>query len=211
MRIKFTLEKFIGKRDMSNIINTLSLDLIQAYVKYQNLSSMKPDDLFKAVSLQVGGDGKSIDRETLNNYMKSASSNTADLSQLRLIQKNWYQISNGEEKITAENMSDKNSTKLLFSAVTSNVSAAIQKATSVVNSPETSLSSSDRIYSYLVDSAAKGINATSSSQYDLLISYLGELLSCNSDENSNSDSIDAVINMLAKMKEASMNTVTFTV
>jgi hypothetical protein len=196
---------------MSNIINTLSLDLIQAYAKYQNLSSMKTDDLFKAVSLQVGGDGKSIEKETLDNYIKSASSDTADLSELKLIQRNWYELSKGEETITSENMTDKNSTKLLFSAVTSNVSSAIRKAASVVNSPETSLSSSDKIYSYLVDSAAKSSKGTSSSQYDLLISYLSELLSCNSDENSNSDSIDAVINMLAKMKEASMNTVTFTV
>ncbi|MBP7212223.1 hypothetical protein KBA27_05250, partial [bacterium] len=169
------------------------------------------DDAFRAISLQIGGDGKTITKDTLDSFIKNADSDVADLAQLKTLQSNWYKVSSGEEEISADNFSsNKDYSKLLFSALTSNISSALT-TTTASNNEETELSATDKIYSQLIDSALNTSDSTSSTQYDWLNSYLTDLLSNNSSDSDNSDAIDTVINLLAKLQQNSMNTVNFTI
>ena len=194
---------------MSTTIDSLSSGLIQSYINYGSMSSFSTDDMFRSVSMQVGGDGKSITKDELDTYIKNAGSDVADLSQLKVMQTNWDTISGDEDSITSSDMKDY--TKLLTSAISSNISQKINSNASSLLSEDTSLSATDKIYGYLIDSAVNGSNSTTTSGYDLLNSYLSELLSNNSYESDNSDEIDAVINMIGAMQEASLSTVSFEV
>src|SRR5574344_113002 len=163
----------------SSNVSTLSSGLIQSYINYSPLSSVSTEDTFRAISLQIGGDGNTITKDTLDSYIENADSDTADLAQLKTLQSSWYKISSGNEEISPEDISsNKDYKNLFFSALTSNISSTINSS-SLLTDEETSLSATDKVYGYLIDAAVNGSTGTNSSQYDLLNSYLSKLLSAN--------------------------------
>src|SRR5574344_251615 len=192
-------------------INTLGSGIIKSYLNYAKLSSVSTEDAFRAISLQVGGDGSKIDKETLDSFIANADEDTADLSQLKTLQKNWYKISSGDEEISAKNVtSNKEYSNLFFSALTSKISKDVSSFTTTSTSSETSSSTTDKIYSFLIDSAINCNSSSTSTKYDLLNSILNSLLSSDSTDD-NSDAIDTVVNLIAAMQQSSMNTVSYNI
>lgn len=176
-------------------ISTLSTDFIQNYSKYvtgASANKVSTEDMFKKLSEQMGGDGKTITKDELDSYIENADEDMSStkLDALKSLQSNWDTISNGEDSITFSDVKDSGSTNLLGLAYTSDV----------VSSLKASESTTSDVLGSLVNSALNG----TSTQSDVS-SYLTTLLSENSATNDNSDEIDAVVNLLAKYGPNNMN------
>jgi len=63
----------------------------------------KSDDAFKQLSLDAGGDGKSISKNQLQSLIDEAQENGKDTGDLESLLSNFDKISNGSEKISLTN------------------------------------------------------------------------------------------------------------
>ncbi len=175
---------------MTKIYN-ISPGFLQAYLTSQDKSKLTPEEIFKRLSFEMGGDGKTITRKQLDDYIDKADSGLIKIDKNRLlalkrIQKNWDKISKGEDSIIYDDM--KNYTALLLATVNGSFTA-----TEIDGSKSFS---EDDIYDYLVDyldlSSKEEITESD------LASYLNELIANSSDENdSNIELIAAVTNLIA--------------
>lgn len=88
------------------MIKNISAGLIQTYINFRSKTKLTPEEMFKMLSLELGGDGEKITKKQLDDYIKKAESgqfkNVSEkkISLLRELQKNWDTISNGKDNIT---------------------------------------------------------------------------------------------------------------
>lgn len=101
-------------------IQNISAGFIETFANIKGKKKLTPDEMFKKLSLEMGGDGKTITKKQLNDYIKSASSGKIKIGEpkltaLKMMQKNWDTISNGKDSITLDDL--KNYTTLLGMAM----------------------------------------------------------------------------------------------
>lgn len=92
-------------------IQNISAGFIETYVNVQGKKKLTLDEMFKRLSLEMGGDGKTITKKQLDDYINNASSGKIKvgepkLTALKMMQKNWDTISGGKDSITVDNMKD---------------------------------------------------------------------------------------------------------
>lgn len=93
---------------MVNSINGDSLTTLLKQISSKAQSS--DDDLFKKLSEDVGGDGKTITKKQLEDYIAKVESDTTGtedkgkLGFLKQLDKNWDKISNGSDSITSADL-----------------------------------------------------------------------------------------------------------
>ncbi|MDD3435908.1 MAG: hypothetical protein PHC64_02030 [Candidatus Gastranaerophilales bacterium] len=175
---------------MTKIYN-MSAGFLQTYMAYVGKDELDLEEVFKRLSYELGGDGKTITKGQLNNYIDKAESGIIDvdskkLSALIRIQDNWDNISGGDDEITFEEM--QKYAPLLIATLTGNfeVTEIGDSETSVV----------DAIYDYLVDYL--DLDSRDEVTKEDLTSYLSELVSNPLDEtDSDSDLIGALTNLIA--------------
>lgn len=199
---------------MSNV-SGLSNGLIKAYTVFQSTNSLSTKDMFKSLSLDVGGDGKAITKKQLDAYVDKAKSgdisvSDSKLSALKSLQENWDKISGGKDSITADNMKDYS--KILVKTVLDDFTTAPDSksadSTKTSDSQKAAPQSSkngfiDDIDAYLIKSAlGTSVNNASSSD---LNSYLKTLLTGTSDENddTNANLIASLTNLIANRNSSS--------
>lgn len=182
-------------------INSISSSLIQSYVNYQAKKELTPQNMFQMLSIELGGDGETITKTQLDTYIKSAKDGTikvsnAELGALKTLQDKWDTISGGKDSITFGDMA--NYTTLLVSIVTSGIVGADDS-----DSATSSMSSTDKIKAYLIDSALKG--SAGDNSVSGATSLLQTLLKGTTDtkDDSNSEIIAALVNFIADSKSSS--------
>jgi len=95
---------------MSTIWN-ITPSFIQAYEIAHSVKKMSQEEMFKRLSIMMGGDGTSITKKQLDNYISQAEKGDvkvtkSGMSALRSMQQNWDTISGGKDSITFADMKD---------------------------------------------------------------------------------------------------------
>ena len=191
-------------------VSGLSTSLINAYNVFQSTKTLSTADMFKSLSLELGGDGTKITKDQLNTYIKNAESGSTKvsddtLSALKNLQTNWDTISGGEDSITADDMKNYSSllVKTVLNGFTSSTDTDSTSSTSDSTSSATSSSTITDINAYLIESALS--TSTSDTSTSSLTSCLKTLLTGTSDENddSNANLIATLTNLIANRTSTS--------
>lgn len=175
------------------MIYNISSSFLQNYVNFHGKTKLTVEEMFKRLSLEMGGDGSSITKKQLDSYIDKADSGSISvskqkLSALKQIQKNWDTISKGEDAITAENMKD--FVMLLVATMTDSFE--------VVDNTEAN--NPNDIYEYLLESM--GITDLDEATNADLSNQLNTLLSSDSSDDAIGDAIDSIINIMAARESA---------
>ena len=172
-------------------IYNVSAGFIQLCENFLGQKQIDSEGIFKRLSLEMGGDGESITKDQLNNYINKAESGNikvdkSKLQALKKIQENWNSISNGDDSITYDEMS--NHVGLLLATVSSDVIEIVQNT-------EEKTSKVDAIYDYLTDYL--GLSSKDDVKESDLTSYLNDIIAGASDEDdSDSELIGTLINLI---------------
>lgn len=92
-------------------IQNISAGFIETFENIKGKKKLTTEEMFKRLSLEMGGDGKTITKKQLDDYINNASSGKIKvgepkLTALKMMQKNWDKISGGKDSITADNLKD---------------------------------------------------------------------------------------------------------
>lgn len=93
------------------MVNSINGDSLTTLLKQISSKAQNSDDeLFKKLSEDVGGDGKTITKQQLEDYIAKVESNASvtedkgKLGFLKQLDKNWDKISNGSDSITSADL-----------------------------------------------------------------------------------------------------------
>lgn len=173
----------------------VSAEMILAFVKYNGKKKMSMEEMFKSLSLEMGGDGKTITKNQLSSYIRKAENGTVKINATRLkalknMLKNWDNISTDGKNITFGDL--KNLPMLLFNA-------AVGDFDDSKKTKDDEESDKFDIKEYL--KTALNLSEDDEITKSDLEAHLKSLLSETSDENS--DLIDNMVNTLASYESAS--------
>lgn len=184
----------------STTSTTIGTGSVARYISSTSTSQLDAKTLFKKLSIDVGSDGKNITEDQLNSYISKAQSgkvsvSSDELNALKDIQKNWDTLSNGSSSITYSDMAG-NTDMLTSMAGTT----ATTSSTSALNLTQ---SSTDEVYSYLINSALS--SGSSNNTGSNLSSMLKTLLTGTTDENddANAELVAQLTNLIAESKTKS--------
>lgn len=177
---------------MSKIYN-ISAGFLQICENYLGKKKISLEDVFKKLSYEMGGDGKTITKKQLNDYINNAEKGLIKVDKNRLnalknIQKNWDKISKGNDSISFEDM--KGFEALLMATVVGTFTEAEIKS-------EKDSTLIEEIYDLLKKSL--NIEDKSEIKKEDLIDYLNNILSekTEDEDNLNSEIIDTLVNMIS--------------
>lgn len=175
---------------MSSISN-INLGFLESYINFHSKTKLTTEDMFKSLSIEMGGDGKAITKSQLDSYIDKAESGSIKigkqkLSALKQIQKNWDTISKGEDSISVSNMEGRE--MLLASAMVDGF-----ESIDIADGKNNFISD---IHKYLLENL--GISDLKKVSNADLNSYLHTLLSDDSDDDAIGDAIDSLINLMAE-------------
>jgi len=170
------------------MINSISAGLIKNYVTLQSKTQLTTEDMFKSLSLELGGDGTSITKDQLNNYIEKADSGSIVVSKdklnaLKSIQNKWDEISSKKDSVTAADF--KYYAVLLLQTNSGATTTIDEKFT---------LPKAD-FFKYLME--LMGSDGTGVSKNDLT-SYLKSLIASDSEQTDNSNEIAMTTDLLAE-------------
>lgn len=181
----------------------VSAEMILAFVKYHGKKKVSLQEMFKSLSLEMGGDGKTIKKDQLSSYIKKAESGAVKLSPSRLkalkkMLENWDKISKDGENITFADLKDM--PMLLFNAAVGDDFSDSDKKKKTDKFDNTDKFD---LKEYL--KTALNISDDNEINKSDLESHLKTLLSDTSNETPGelSDLIDNMVNILASLDTAS--------
>lgn len=176
------------------MVNGVSAEMILAFAKFHGKKKATLSEMFKSLSLEMGGDGKTITKEQLSSYVRKAENGTIKINKTRLealkkMLDNWDNISKDGKNITFADL--KGMPMLLFNAVVGDLNDSDKEKKS---------DESDKFD--IKDYLKTVLNIAEDEEFTQadLESHLKSLLSDTSDENS--DLIDNMVNVLASYETA---------
>lgn len=186
-------------------INGISKDnLLGNYLNSTSNKNLNAKEIFKELSLDVGGDGKTITKKQLDSYIekvteaKASKTDTTtvsdeELNGLKTLQKNWDKIADGSDKIGFSNVSAAG-----FKSALTEMDSADKK----VDMSQFKVTSKKDIDDYLMNSALSF--SVKDSETDAK-SMLKRLLTGSTDENDdfNANTIAKLTNMIESYKTKS--------
>lgn len=91
------------------MVSGVSAEMILAFKKYSGNKKATLQEMFKSLSVEMGGDGNSITKSQLNSYIQKAESGAVNISPTRLqalkkMLANWDNISQDGDNITFADM-----------------------------------------------------------------------------------------------------------
>jgi len=178
---------------MTRIYN-MSAGFLLAYMEHVGKDDIDLQEEFKRLSYEMGGDGKTITKDQLDNYIKKADAGLIDVDKTKLkalkrIQNNWDNIANGDNTLTFEEM--KKYAALLLATLNGTFTA-----TEIEENEEKS-SLKDAIFDYLTDYL--GLSDKEEVQESDLTAYLNELISdkTSTEDGTNDELIGTLTNLIA--------------
>lgn len=178
-------------------IYSMSPGFLLAYKEAFNKGKVDMEEVFKNLSFEMGGDGNSITKKQLDDYISKADNGVVKLDKTRLaalkrIQKHWETISSDGDSITYSDF--KNCMVLLAATMDGNFE--------VTEIEDKKNSIREDLYNYLTDFF--DLESVKDVKKSHLESFLNELLSNDSSQNDNSDDFIAeIVNIIASSKEMS--------
>lgn len=179
---------------MSEIVG-FGANLLKVYYSCQERGVMSMEEMFKSLSLSLGGDGEKITKKDLDKYIENADKGLVDVGKtklraLKMIQKNWGTISQDKDYITLSDMKDYSF--LLIMAVYGDTSAS---------DPSNELTTEDeqKDTAIIEDLMKNTKDCTPSEVCDKLANLLKDLLNGTDDtsDEENANLIAAVTNLIA--------------
>lgn len=182
-------------------IYSISSGFLISYMESKDKDGLDMEKIFKRLSFEMGGDGKSITKNQLSDYIKNAESgliavDSAKLKALKTILNNWDTISNGSDSITYEDIKK-------YSAL---LAATMDGEFTKTEIKDKTPSLKNEILDYLKNYYKLGSKSEISQPH--LEKFLSDLLaqkgqSTNANSDIESDLIDTVTNMLASSAKTS--------
>lgn len=171
------------------MVSSISAGMILAFTKFHGKKKPTMEEMFKSLSLEMGGDGKTITKSQLDSYIQKAENGTIEVNPTRLkalkkMQKDWDNISKDGETITFADL--KSMPMLLFNAVVGDFSDSD-------NNKKTDEDDKFDIKNYL--KTALNLSEDDEVKKSDLESHLKTLLSETSEDNT--DLIDTITNLIA--------------
>lgn len=171
----------------------VSAEMILAFKKFSGNKKATLQDMFKSLSFEMGGDGKTITKEQLSSYVRNAQNGTIKLNPTRLkalkkILENWDNISKDGKSITYTDL--QSMPMLLFNAAVGDLDNSDKKK----KADDEDKSEKFDIEKYLKE--ALNIPEDGEIKKSDLESHLKTLLSDTSEEI-NTDLTDALTNLIA--------------
>lgn len=175
---------------MSSVSN-INPGFLQSYINFHSKVKLTIDEMFKRLSLEMGGDGKTITKSQLDSYIEKAEKHSIKISRKKLlalkqIQKNWGTLSKGEDSINTGNLEGHEAL----------LAATMADGFESVEISDNLNSKVSEIYKYLFENL--GISDLKDTPDSELNSYLQALLSEDSDDDAIGDAIDSLINLMAE-------------
>lgn len=187
---------------MSTIWN-ISPSFIQAFEIVHSVKKMSQEEMFKRLSLMMGGDGQSIKKSQLDNYIKQAEEgdvkvSKSGMSALKSMQQNWDTISGGKDSITFADMKDYPTLLTMAFAGSFTMSVTPDESTSKTKEAEETEKTTDNKTKETPNTPDK-TTISSDTSVDDLNSMLKDALGGTTDANddSNADLIATLTNMIA--------------
>lgn len=188
----------------SGLSNVGSNSLLSGYLDSTSNADLNTKDIFKKLSIDVGGDGKSMTKDQLDSYVKNAEDkkngtvkiSDNELKALKTMQSKWDTIAKGGDSITYANMSGSKD-------ILKSMDSPDDISKKVDLSSLKSASSIDDVDAYLMNAAlSTSININKGSDAS---SMLKSLLTGTSDKNddANADLIATLTNIIANSKKTS--------
>jgi len=174
--------------------------LVGKYVDSTTPEKASAKEIFQKLSVDVGGDGKSITKAQLDTFISDAKSGKVTISDeemksLTTLQKNFSKIADGGDKITYAGVSK--------AGFKDTLTAMVPEKAASSDIEQQFADSTAAAYSKIVKAALNGIG--NSDKSTSLSSMLNTLLSGNTDENddSNANLIATLTNLIANSKSTS--------
>lgn len=183
-------------------ISNISSGMILASENIRASKKMSADEMFKILSVMMGGDGKTITKKQLDDYIDKAASGSIKISDsgmkaLKSIQANWDDIA-GDGPLTSAMLKDY--TALLTTAFAAVITAETSGEKTASQAPEQTANPNiiEDINSYLMN-AALNFSTEEGSETSGLQSMLKTLLGGTTDENddTNANLIASITNLIA--------------
>lgn len=179
------------------MIHNMSAGFIQLFANWHYTHKVSLEDVFKRLSFELGGDGKTITKDQLDSYISNAEKGSIKigkqkLSVLKQIQSNWNTISNGDDSIDFGDMQKYG--VLLVLAFADEGGEASEDESSRNNESVNSLIQKMNL------SNADELKSVSENDLNL---YLKKLLSDDSGDESNIDAVAILTNLIASSKASS--------
>lgn len=178
------------------MLYNISASLLVNYMSFQGKTKLTLDEMFKRLSLELGGDGKTITKKQLNDYIAKADSGQLDVGKSKLkalknIQKNWDDLFAGKDSITVSDM--EKCPVLLMNVFTGDIDK--------IETPEKKSSDDENeLYEYLKSNL--NIDEEKVTK-DGLSKYLQSLIAESSEENDNANDIGLITNLIANFETIS--------
>lgn len=187
---------------MTKLYN-ISPGFLITYQAYAGKEKLDMEEVFKRLSFELGGDGKTINKKALDEYIAKADSggikvDKHKLKALKDIQKNWDEISQGKDNITYEDI--KKYPTLLAQTLMGDFTEIElpDKKPPEENEKADEVSISDAIYDYLMDYL--DLDNKDEIKKSDLENYLNELVTNSTEENdTNSELTGELIGALTNM------------
>lgn len=178
---------------MTDIYN-ISPGFLVTYMTYQGKDKIDMKEVFKRLSLEMGGDGETISKKQLDDYINKADSgdikvDSSKLKALKKIQQGWDNISGGKDSISYEDI-EKYPTLL---------AATLSGGFTVTEIQDSNEAMSDAIYDYLAHKL--GLSSKDEVTETHLNDYLKELISTSQDSDTNNELIGALTNLIASSQK----------
>lgn len=169
-----------------SVIYNVNASFLQNYINFHGKHKLDMKEMFKRLSLEMGGDGEKITKEQVNSYINKAENGQIEvdkrkLSALKQLQRNWKEVSGGNDYITEDNLA---SNMGIFLSLFSSSFETVENTDNNESKKE--------LFNFLsekMNSGSEGISKTN------LKSYLKTLISKDS-ENNNDNEIAFITNLL---------------
>lgn len=178
------------------MVSNISAEMLLSFINYHGKKKVSMEEMFKNLSLEMGGDGSKITKSQLDAYIKKAESGSIKISKAKLkalkkLQANWDQISKGKDSVTYSDLKD--FPVLLANAVIGDFEDPDKedKKDKSDNSDEYKLNINDYLKKAFDISDANEITKSE------LESHLQSLLADSSNDEANSDLVDLFTNLIA--------------
>lgn len=176
------------------MISNISAEMILGFIKYHGKKKVTLAEMFKSLSLEMGGDGKTITKKQLDDYIRKAETGIIKVSKSRLkalkkMQANWDKLSKDGNSINFADLKD--FPMLLVNATVGDFE----------DSDNESKEKTDDLDKYKLDindlKKIIGVAENSEITKSDVESYLQSILSEPSNDDSNSDLVDSLTNFVA--------------
>jgi len=175
----------------------VSAEMILGFVKFHGKRKVTLAEMFKSLSLEMGGDGTKITKKQLDSYIQKAENGSVKISKAKLkalkkIQEHWDKISKDGENITFGDL--QGMPMLLVNAVTGDFEDPDKEKT-LDKSNDANDSDKFNLQDYL--KTALNLSKDEEITQPDLEAHLKSLLSESSNDGTNADLVDAVTNLIA--------------